>query len=48
MGPVVSVMVANGYFTGPCVEEEKRVRLVDRDRLKRWAQDGQPLSAVLL
>nr|WP_319106298.1 restriction endonuclease [Streptomyces sp. ND04-05B] len=50
-GPIVSIIVTNGRFTKPCVEEateNNRVRLVDRDRLKRWAEDGEPLSAVIL
>ncbi len=46
----LAVVVTNGRFTGGAkvwAEEDDRARLVGRDELKRWSEDGEPLSAVL-
>ncbi|MFB9435523.1 restriction endonuclease [Streptomyces showdoensis] len=46
----LAVVVTNGRITGGAkvwAKEDDRARLIDREALKRWCEDGEPLSAVL-
>ncbi|MFA7762651.1 restriction endonuclease [Streptomyces sp. NRRL S-448] len=45
-----ALVVTNGSFTTPCrlwAITEDRIRLIDREQLKRWATDGLPLHEVM-
>ncbi|MFI6411840.1 restriction endonuclease [Streptomyces sp. NPDC050585] len=44
------IVVTNGLFVGGAkawAEDGDRARLIDRQALKRWSEDGEPLSTVL-
>ncbi|MCM1969382.1 MULTISPECIES: restriction endonuclease [unclassified Streptomyces] len=45
-----ALVVTNGSFTTPCrlwAITEDRIRLIDREQLRRWATDGLPLHEVM-